>query len=180
MSSYEKISLLPAGDLIEALMSVGANRRVELTAVAQSRLGGRGERKKTVTAFHVDLTVGHPWVEWKIYAKGRKCREPIMCFLICSCTHPCRTHTWCTWGKRHASVCGTIPNQTIGTKSSGVFWQLQHFRATARQLKSENSKHNTIPMMERIGNRVWLTRCFCEVEHFSVLWQAPCTYTLYD
>lgn len=34
------------------------------------------------------------------------------------------TLTWCTWGIRYTSVCGTVPNQAIGTQSSGVFWQL--------------------------------------------------------
>lgn len=45
------------------------------------------------------------------------------CVFLSMLAHSC-PHTWCTWGKRHASVCGTIPNQAIGTKSSGVFWQL--------------------------------------------------------
>lgn len=51
-------------------MPAGTDGGVEMTALDGSWLQSWFRSRKTVTALHVYLTVGHPGTEWKLCAGG--------------------------------------------------------------------------------------------------------------
>lgn len=51
----------------QALISVGTEGRVEMTAMHQSGLESRRRAGNAITALHINLTVRHPWAEWELW-----------------------------------------------------------------------------------------------------------------